>query len=259
LRVVILILNYSADENEDIIVNDEDVFEEDTFRIYSKTLDDVEKFLIREMATTKPIYKQDARIRHLVAKELCPDGWKSIWKIINTNYSLCEPVKFLDLGSGVGQVVLMAQVIGGVQCSGIEIQPHLHKMAVKWHHAIAGYLPYGRETLLDQAKRLYNMDMLSPAGIEQMAASNLIFCNNLLFGDGSTSNVAENLNARLGSALDDVSQKLRGDQTIIVVSTTPIPCNAAKNEKRFMLPKESVSWTTTEIPIYFASLHPPHS
>ena len=82
---------------------------------------------IEQLARSKPKYDMGSSKPELISKELCPSGFKHMWGLVLLFMErFCWargrdpdlPIRFLDLGSGSGQVVLAAESIGNVVATG---------------------------------------------------------------------------------------------------------------------------------------------
>ena len=88
------------------------------FGCFSDTLSYIQCSWIMRFAHAKPWYDLDigaTQKRSAVPKEICPNGFKQmieeVWHWRCENNLPLENLAFVDLGSGIGQVPLMARVI----------------------------------------------------------------------------------------------------------------------------------------------------
>ena len=104
--------------------------ENECFELYTDALPQMEQMVFLELARLKPSPSRYGNTQlELNAKELCPNGFVSIWRHLTEymrEYNIGQsrpwstPPTFLDIGSALSQVVLMAQIIGGAKAYGVE-------------------------------------------------------------------------------------------------------------------------------------------
>ena len=152
-------------------------------------------------------------------------------------------MQFLDIGSGVGGVCLLAAVIGGAEATGIEIRRDLHEASMEWHRLSAAAIPSMANALQRQSQRLINQDATSHVSCAQaIQNADVIFINNKCFDDHSSTQ-PQSLNSRLAFTLQHHMKLGACCITTAPVATTDGELTQAET---FPLPSGSVSWTLRE-------------
>lgn len=215
-----------------------------------------ERSTMEELASVKP--EMDFRTSGFSLtssyKELCPSGFKAIWLEVQEwhkeTFFRCERdhgmINFLDIGSGLGGVCLLAAVVAGANATGIELDSVLHKESVKWHEAGARQIPSLARGLLDQSKRLICANVLDGRCIPLIQNADVIFINNVLFNDVIH---GTSLNTKILNLLI----KHMG-RSACCVTTHPMgsthPGRSVQVIKKFEMPSYSVSWTNKPVSAY---------
>ena len=132
-----------------------------------------------------------------------------------TALSSHNAVEFVDIGSGVGGVRLMAALMAGAEATGVGLSFECHNAARKWHLTCARAIPAMSTALTQQADRLLHGDVLPlNATIAVIATADVIFINNLLFSEITH---GTSLNASLAELL-----QAHAKETSCIVTTTPL-------------------------------------
>ena len=221
-----------------------------------ETLSKHERCTMQELALVKP--EMDFRTHSFSLtesyKELCPTGFKSIWLEVQewhkSTFFICQRehgmINFLDIGSGLGGVCLLAAVIAGANATGIELSRVLYNQSVKWHEAGARQIPSLARGLLDQSKRLICADVLDVRCIKSIQNADVIFINNVLINDMIN---GTSLNTEIQQLLIHYMGK-----SACCVTTHPIasihPGRSVQVIKKFEMPPYSVSWTNEPVSAY---------
>jgi SAM-dependent methyltransferase len=247
-------LQMDHDADCDPCAHDRDLEEGECFGAYTSKLNDYERAIIKRLAFVKPTYTMSNSNPELIAREIAPNGFKAIWegllryKKIN---HLTQPLdKFLDLGCGAGQVMLMALVMTDAMACGIDIQQFLCDIARKWHANAAKELHSLRDIFTNQSSRIFCLDMTSRDALEIMAGANVIFCNNLLFSHSSRA-PENNLNSKIMKQFDLLAARLPKDSYVYVISSATLSLGL---ETTITLPRECVSWAVEGNVQFYISL-----
>jgi hypothetical protein len=237
-------LQTDRDANWDPCAHDRlEEFEGECFGAYTSELNEYERAIIKRLAFVKPTYTMSNSNPELIAREIAPNGFKAVWEGLlryKTFNHLTQPSdKFLDLGCGAGQVMLMALVMTDVVACGIDIQQSLCDIARKWHLNAAKELHSLQEIFTKQSSRILCVDMTSKDALQIMTGANVIFCNNLLFSHSSRA-PENNLNGKLMKQFDRLADRLPKDSYVYVISSATL---SLELETTITLPREGVSWT----------------
>jgi len=140
----------------------------------------------------KPVDYQGARIQpEDVYKELQPSGVARVWNhVVEWSASQGLPTRdptFLDLGSGIGGVVIATLVLFPdvvANAHGVEKDPYLHDTSMRWLQDIASHSPWLKHctsySLLE--KNMLNADFAKDTSVAQLLKScDVVFSNNYLF------------------------------------------------------------------------------
>ena len=131
---------------------------------------------------------------------------------------------------------MMAAIIGGVAATGIELQDHLHELAIQWHEDSACGIPGLALMLQEQKDRLIHGNFLTcPKAVHAVQLADVIFTNNLKFVQPGPRGSAS-LNGKLATHL---AKHMRPDACI--VSSAELP-HASLSTAEFQFGPDSVSW-----------------
>ena len=165
----------------------------------------------------------------------------------------------LDLGSGVGSLVVAVSTLAGQQgflnvgsCAGVEKRLDLHQAGQTWLREAGRANPCVAGHCDAVASSLHHVDLLStnPQDGDAVASllrkANVVFSNNLLF--------PALLNNRMSELLSLRSSTL----AVAVVTTAPLSPGSGKLNVAFLqnivFPPASMSWTATAVTGYVYTL-----
>ena len=126
-----------------------DVYESDTFMQFADALEPFERTCIDMVGKHKPWDLGGGGGGALLHKEITPNGCKEL-----AAQSPHGAAVFVDLGSGVGQAPVLMGLLSGMECHGLELQPHLHDLAQQWCTECASSLLAFRQVMSSLASRL---------------------------------------------------------------------------------------------------------
>jgi len=185
--------------------------EVDSFSSNTNGLNAMEIAYVALAAKTKPNiepYSKPGCISMLHRELSCP-GFKMMWAKIK---ELCwdgddDGKVFGDIGSGYGQVCMMAMLLTNCARSwGIEYQEGLHHAALIWKEEFCDKNAF-RKRHFDEHLQFVEADIskLTPEAQQLISEADLIFCNNLLFGSMETKyKRCHGICRRLTSACTDI-------------------------------------------------------
>ena len=115
-------------------------------------MSNAQRATIRFVAALKPMHDvepDNANVRELVCKETQPIGCATILRAALEHRraigATLDKLKFIDLGSGLGQVPLLMHILsnGSVSTvSGVEVRPDLHALTEQWCHEMLRTCPW---------------------------------------------------------------------------------------------------------------------
>ena len=166
--------------------------EVDSFSSNTDGLSDMEIAYVALAAQTKPNiepYSKPGCISMLHRELSCP-GFKMMWARVRDRYwgGDDDGKVFGDIGSGYGQVCMMAMLLTNCARSwGIENQESLHHAALTWKEEFCDENAF-RKRHFDEHLQFVEGDIskLGPEAQQLISEADLIFCNNLLFGSMET-------------------------------------------------------------------------
>jgi len=192
------------------------------FTEHMASLDALQQSMLRELDKQRPTYIYELargesltyqQQRTLTCKELTPDGFREMWDAVMKwrqskglevdldHETSTRKIVFLDIGSGIGQLVAVASVVTHAEAWGVEIRDDLHDHALKWLSKKNTHVPLLQNAMGSIESRLLHGDV-THSRFEQlhrvMAEADVVFCNNVLFGDGlPVATLAEIFQARV--------------------------------------------------------------
>ena len=166
--------------------------EVDSFSSNTDGLSGMEIAYVALAAKTKPNiepYSKPGCISMLHRELSCP-GFKMMWARVRDRYwgGDDDGKVFGDIGSGYGQVCMMAMLLTNCARSwGIENQEGLHHAALRWKEEYCAENAF-RKRHFDQHLQFVEGDIskLKQEAKQLISEADLIFCNNLLFGSMET-------------------------------------------------------------------------
>ena len=138
--------------------------------------------------------------------ELLPSGFVSLWqdflkwaKQEKIPLPQTKDIKFVDMGSGIGSVVVTASLLMGVNAHGIEVDPGAVQASKYWLSRCAAALPSMAASLEVLQSNITEADFfqLRPRQAELLASADVVFVNNMLFQDPKKGNHERSINGRL--------------------------------------------------------------
>jgi hypothetical protein len=169
----------------------------------------------------KPEYSQRPGIASVdVCKELLPTGVAKMWTEIlrfrfDEGLSL-NGLNFVDLGSGIGGVVLATLVLQAgavVSACGVERDASLHDNMIQWLRSAASRWPWIQHSTQLLEATMINADLTKDGGVvDMLRKADVVFINNYLFESPNGQQPGISLNDKLKIML---CQHLRPDATLV--------------------------------------------
>jgi len=216
---------------------------------------------LRTLSRLKPCYHQASHIpREGVCKELLPTGVARLWdetlRWRQVQGLSTHGLYFVDLGSGIGGVVIATQVLHPTFVTyGVEKDADLHDTTMEWLRAIEHTAPRMQRATRFLETNLINGDFTEDHRVGAiLERADVVFCNNLLFDPpGSRQPSAElPLNHKLHDLL---CGKLSSVATVVTTSSLfysrrpnkrgrgqQVHEHVLVNRHQFAFPPSDVSW-----------------
>jgi hypothetical protein len=180
---------------------------------------------VQLLAETKPLYSQPPGIASVdVCKEMLPTGVAKMWSEVlrfrlEAGLSL-KGLNFVDLGSGIGGVVLATLVMQAdkvVSACGVEIDADLHDSMVEWLQSTGSRWPWMHHCTQVLKAQMINGDFIEHRGvINVLEEADVVFCNNYLFDPPNNKQPSTSLNDKLRALL---CRHLRPNATLVTTSS----------------------------------------
>jgi hypothetical protein len=150
-----------------------------------------------------------------------------------------EGLRFVDLGSGIGGVVLAMHIIAASNVTsiiGVEQCEYFHGKFLQWVDDISTQSPWVRHSMLQLRENMVMGDMLEdPSACAAIQRASVIFSNNYLFDVVKRTG---SLNSLMAAT---VVNNMANDACM--VTTTPIAHASLQLTAHFTFPAGSFSWT----------------